>query len=77
MLAPMFEKWAGQYGDEFSFAKVNVDELPELADKYGIRAIPTLLLFQEGKVVERLVGVLPEQEFTRILEQHFSMQAEK
>jgi len=77
MLAPIFEKLAELYGDDFSFAKVNVEELPELANKYGVRAIPTLLLFQEGKVVERLVGVRPQQEFARILEQHSTVSAKK
>ena len=49
MLGPTFERLAENYGDQISFAKVNVDELPEVADQYGIRSIPTLLLLCEGK----------------------------
>jgi len=75
MLAPTFEKLAETYGDTMTFAKVNVDEVPEIAEKYAIRSIPTLLLLREGQVVERLVGVRPQQELARVLEQHASVSA--
>ena len=68
LLAPTFEKLAATYGDEISFAKVNVDELPELAYQYGIRSIPTLLLLREGKVVEELVGARPFDDLARVLD---------
>ncbi len=67
MLAPIFERLADDYRDEIVFAKVNVDELPELADKFCIRSIPTLLLLRKGNVVERLVGLRSRQELGRIL----------
>jgi thioredoxin 1 len=70
MLGPTFEKLAASYGSQVLFAKVNVDELPDLADKFGIRSIPTLLLLQAGNVVERLVGLLPQQELVRVLERY-------
>jgi len=70
MLAPTFERLAETYGGTITFAKVNVDELPELANKYAIRSIPTLLLLREGNVVERLVGVRPQEELTRLLDKH-------
>lgn len=75
MLAPTFEKLAQTYGDTVTFAKVNVDEVPEIAEKYAIRSIPTLLLLREGKVVERLVGLRPQQELARVLDQHASVSA--
>jgi thioredoxin 1 len=68
LLAPTFERLAATYGDEISFAKVNVDELPELAGQYGIRSIPTLLLLREGKVVEELVGARPFDDLARVLD---------
>jgi thioredoxin 1 len=77
MLGPIFEKLAALYGNDFDFVKVNVDELPELADKYGIRAIPTLLLLREGNVVERLVGVRSQQELGHVLEQHYATSAKR
>jgi thioredoxin 1 len=70
MLAPTFEKLAATYGDEISFAKVNVDELPEVAGQYGIRSIPTLLLLREGKVLEMLVGARPYQDLACVLDRY-------
>ena len=70
MLAPTFERLAATYGDEISFAKVNVDELPEVAGQYGIRSIPTLLLLRGGKVVEELVGARPYQDLARVLDRY-------
>ena len=70
MMAPAFEKLASEYGDRVSFAKVDVDELPELAGQYGIRSIPTLLLLREGRVVDELIGARPYPDLARFLEQH-------
>jgi thioredoxin 1 len=75
MLAPTFERLAANYGHEISFAKVNVDELPEVASRYGIRSIPTLLLLREGEVVEELVGARPYQDLARILDRHLTATA--
>jgi len=47
--------------------KLNVDDNPVTASQYGIRSIPTLLFFREGKIVERLVGALPKQEIEKHL----------
>lgn len=70
LLAPTFERLAATYGDEISFAKVNVDELPEVAGQYGIRSIPTLLLLREGKVVEKLIGARPYDDLARVLDRY-------
>ncbi len=70
MLAPTFEKLAEQYEKEVTFAKVNVDEQPSLAEKFRIRSIPTLVLLREGNVVERLVGLQPYDELARVLDRH-------
>ncbi len=70
MIAPSFEKLAEKYGGEINFAKVNVDETPELAAKYGIRSIPTLLLLKDGKVAEQIVGARSYNELAKIVEAH-------
>jgi len=75
MLAPTFEKLAANYGDQIVFAKVNVDELPEVAGQYGIRSIPTLLLLREGEVVEELIGARPYQDLARVLDQYLASAA--
>jgi thioredoxin 1 len=70
MLGPTFERLADQYGEKVTFAKVNVDELPEIANKFSIRSIPTLILMQGGSVVETLVGLRSEQELAQVLTRH-------
>jgi len=72
MMTPTFEKLAANYGHEISFAKVNVDELPEIAGQYGIRSIPTLLLLRDGQVLEELVGARPYQDLARILDRYLT-----
>ena len=61
MIAPMLEKMAQQYDGKLVIAKVNTDENPEWAGKYGVQGIPTLLFVAGGKIVHRQVGVLPER----------------
>jgi len=61
MLGPVVDEIAAEHAGRATVAKVNVDEAPELARRYGIRSIPTLLIFREGEVVERLQGVQPKQ----------------
>ena len=70
MMTTTFERLAENFGNDISFAKVDVDEFPELAAQYGIRSIPTLLLLHKGKVLEQIVGARPYQDLARVLEQH-------
>jgi thioredoxin 1 len=77
MLAPTVEKLAEVYGNQVDFAKVNVDELPELANQYGVRSIPTLVLLRDGNVVEQLIGARPYQELARLLEQYLAVPVRK
>jgi thioredoxin 1 len=77
MLAPTFERLAEKYGEQVTFAKVNVDEMPDLADKFAIRSIPTLVLLQDGNVVERLVGLRGEQELAQVLSRYTNGHAKK
>ena len=70
MLGPTFDRLAEKYGEQVTFAKVNVDELPDIANKFAIRSIPTLLLLQSGNVVEKLVGLRSEQELAQVLSRY-------
>ena len=70
MLAPTFERLADKYGEHVTFAKVNVDELPDIANKLGIRSIPTLILLQDGNVVDKVVGLRSEQELAQVLSRY-------
>jgi len=70
MLGPTFERLADQYGEHVTFAKINVDELPDIANKFSIRSIPTLILLQGGNVVEKLVGLRSEHELAQVLSRY-------
>jgi thioredoxin 1 len=61
MVAPTLEKLAKEYEGKMLIAKVNTDENPEWAGKFGVQGIPTMLFFFDGKVVHRQVGALPER----------------
>ncbi len=58
MIAPVLEELAGEMDGKLTICKVNVDDHGQLAAQYGIRAIPTMLLFKGGQVVEQLVGMM-------------------
>ena len=57
MQSPILEKVAAEIGEKATIAKVNVDEFPELAAKYGIRSIPTLILLKDGENKQQFVGL--------------------
>ena len=61
MVSPVVEELARDYVGKISFGKLNVDENQRVAAQYGIRSIPTLLVFKEGKLVDQIVGALPRQ----------------
>jgi thioredoxin 1 len=59
LLTPIIEGLAEEYADRVSVLKVNVDEQPTLASQYNITGIPTVILFNQGKIVDRASGVVP------------------
>lgn len=61
MIAPALEEISGALGDKVKIVKLNVDENPAIAAKYGIMSIPTLLLFKNGEIADRQVGAAPKQ----------------
>ena len=61
MIAPALEEIAGAMGDKVKIVKLNVDENPAVASKYGIMSIPTLMIFKNGEMVARQVGAAPKQ----------------
>ena len=60
ILSPLLDKVAGGYPDRIKFVKINVDESPGLAQNFQVRAIPTLIFFKDGKVADRITGLLEE-----------------
>jgi thioredoxin 1 len=67
--APVLEELAQDYDGKMSFAKVNVDENGPLAAKYGIAAIPTMIVFKGGQPVQQILGYKPKQELKKVLDE--------
>ncbi|HVG39002.1 MAG TPA: thioredoxin [Pyrinomonadaceae bacterium] len=72
MLAPTVEAVAEKYAATASVVKLNVDENPATSQRYGIKGIPTLILFVNGKEEERVVGATSKEAISRILDKHVS-----
>ncbi|WP_374623905.1 thioredoxin TrxA [Pandoraea sp.] len=70
MIAPILEDVAKEYGDKVQVAKINVDDNQATPAKFGIRGIPTLILFKNGAVAGQKVGALAKGQLTAFLDQH-------
>jgi thioredoxin 1 len=68
MINPIVEELAADFAGRAKIAKLNIDDYGSIASHYGISAVPTLLLFQSGQVVDRVVGVAPKRVFAAKLE---------
>ncbi|MCG0278102.1 MAG: thioredoxin [Thermanaeromonas sp.] len=68
MMAPVLEQVAQEYDGRIKFVKLNVDENQELAARYGIMSIPTLVIFKNGEEVGRLVGYMPKEKLKQNLD---------
>ncbi len=66
-IGPMIEELAGALGDKVKFIKFNVDDSPVVPGKYGIRSIPTLILFKDGTVVDQVVGIVAKSKLEEII----------
>jgi thioredoxin 1 len=69
-IAPIVEASAKQYGDAVRVLKLNVDDSPAIAQRYGIQAIPTLIVFQDGVEKERIVGVVSQEAISKTIERY-------
>ena len=70
MLGPVIESLAEQYEGRAVIGKVNTDEEPELAQRYQVSGIPTVIFFKDGREIDRKVGVMPPDAFVQVLEEH-------
>jgi thioredoxin len=70
MLAPTVDQLSAELAGKMKVAKLNIDENPAIANRFGVRSIPTLLVLKDGREVDRLVGVQPKQEILRRLQTH-------
>lgn len=67
-IAPLVEELAGEYEGRVGFGKVNVDENPKVATEYGVRSIPTILIFKDGKPMTQIVGLRSKEELKKQLD---------
>ena len=68
MLSPTIDALASEFSDKYAIGKLNVDDNTEIASQYGIRSIPCLLFFKDGKVEKQVVGAIDKDEIANILE---------
>lgn len=69
MLAPVFESVSAELNNA-KFVKVDIDESLELAQKFGVSTVPTMMIFKDGKVVDKLVGFMPKESLKAKVEAH-------
>ncbi|TEU19983.1 MAG: thioredoxin [Anaerolineales bacterium] len=70
MIAPILEEIAEEYDGQLKVAKLDVDQNPQVATRFGIMSIPTMILFKGGKAVERLVGSMPKERLLKKIKPH-------
>jgi len=70
MITPIVDDLARTYKGKIAFGKLNVDENPKTAIRFNVTSIPTLLLFKEGKLVDRIIGVVPRNDIEAILRKY-------
>lgn len=71
-IAPIVEELAEEYSGRLNFAKLNVDEAPLIAPRYGLHSVPTLLILKEGKPVDQIVGLKTKEELKGFLDKVLS-----
>ena len=72
MIAPVLENIAEEHGDKLKITKLDVDENPDTAQRFGVMSIPTMILFKGGQPVERLVGYMPKEQLLRRISPYLS-----
>ena len=70
MIAPALEEIQTEMEGKVTIAKLNIDENPEIAVRYGVRSIPTLILFKGGKPVDQIVGAVPRAKLEELVRKH-------
>ena len=70
MLEPVIEKLSEEYKGKINIVKLNTDENRETPEKYGIQGIPTMILFKDGQIEDRMVGAYPEAAIREVLDKH-------
>jgi len=70
IVGPIVEELAPNYKDKAVIAKMNVDDNPQVAQKFGVTSIPTLMMFKDGKLVDRVVGAMPKNQLQSFIDRN-------
>nr|WDA99998.1 thioredoxin [Cyanidium sp. THAL103] len=70
MISPIIEELCNDYNDKIKIAKINTDENPKIASEYGIRSIPTLMVFKHGQRVDTVIGAVPKSTLISTLDKY-------
>lgn len=70
MIAPVLQEMDEEIGDQIKIGKINVDHNPNTTGQFGVMSIPTLLLFKDGQVVEKIIGFQPKERLMSIIKDH-------
>lgn len=68
MVAPIVEELAAEYGDKLKVLKLNTDENPEIAGRYQVMSIPTIIFFRGGQAVDKMIGARPKRQFKEVID---------
>ena len=72
MIAPVLEELSSEIGDQLKIAKVNVDDNPESASRFGVMSIPTLIVFKNGEPVDKIIGFQSKDALKNVVNRHLS-----
>jgi thioredoxin 1 len=72
MIAPIIDEIAQEYGDKLKAVKLNTDESPQVATEYGIRSIPTVMVFKDGQKMDAVIGAVPKSTLVQTIEKYMS-----
>jgi thioredoxin 1 len=70
IIGPLVEELAPSYNGKAVIAKMNVDDNPQVAQKFGVTSIPTLMMFKDGKLVDRAIGAMPKGELQKFIDRN-------
>ena len=70
MVGPIIEELAGGFAGKVKVGKLNTDDNPTIASRYGIMSIPTIFLLKKGEIIDRIVGAAPKKDFEKMLKSH-------
>ncbi|KAI8103730.1 hypothetical protein M9435_006258 [Picochlorum sp. BPE23] len=72
MIAPIIDEIAQEYGDKLKAVKLNTDESPQVATEYGIRSIPTVMVFKDGQKMDAVIGAVPKSTLVQTIEKYMN-----